>query len=277
MYAIVPSATAGSCPDVAVDVGADSVRPARLAVELQVGKLPPAGQLVPDHVEHPNVPGRTRVDDVQLFIVGRKTDAVRLVERVGHHFDAQRLRVHPVYGLFVLLLCRKSLVAAHDSVRRVGEPYAAIRMHHDIVRRIQRLAVVLISDYGHAAIVLVAHHAPSGMLACQLTTFEIECIAVAVARRAAEDADVPVFFRDPHLPVVGNIAPQQVLSLRAPGRPFRPSRADVVAIDDRVEELVLGEALVERHDVRIRIARGLLVGPVALLGLCQRGNGRGHG
>src|ERR1039458_6450093 len=121
---------------------------------------------------------RAVIHDIQLLIVGRKTDAVGLVERVGHHLDARGLRVHAVDRLLDFLARWKAFVAAHDAVGRVGEPDAAIGMHHDIVRRIQRLAVVLVGDHGHRAVMLVAHHAAPGMLAGQLAAFEIEGVAV---------------------------------------------------------------------------------------------------
>src|SRR6185295_11915113 len=88
VHPVVPCATAGASPDVAVHVGADAVRAARLAVEFQVGKLPPAAQLVSGHIEDPNVPRRPCIDDVQLFVVGRKTDTVGFVERISYHLDA---------------------------------------------------------------------------------------------------------------------------------------------------------------------------------------------
>src|ERR1039458_1111741 len=190
VYPVVARAAVGARPDIAVHVGADPVRAARLAAELHVRELPAARQLVPNHVEDLYVARRAGIHDIQLLIVGRKTYAVGLVERVRHDLDARRLRVHAVDRLLDFLARWKAFVAAHDAVGRVGEPDAAIGMHHDIVRRIQRLAVVLVGDHGHRAVMLVAHHAAPGVLAGELAAFEIEGVPVAVARRAAEHADV---------------------------------------------------------------------------------------
>src|ERR1035438_6898345 len=238
VYAIVACAAAGSRPDVAVDIGADSVRSTGPVVELHVGEQAPAAQLVGRHVEDLYVTGGAGIDDVQLLVVGGKTDAVGLVESVGRPLDAGRLGIHAVDGLFDLLPRRKSLVASHDAVGRVGEPDAAIGMDHEVVGRIQGLAVELVGDHGDAALVLVTHDAAASVLAGELAAFEIEGVSVAVARRVAEDADVPDALGAEELPVVGNVAPKQVLSLGAPRRPLRPSGSDVVAVDDGVKELV---------------------------------------
>src|ERR1017187_1049983 len=64
VYAIVARAAAGSRPDVAVDIGSNSVHPAGPVVELHVGEQAPAAQLVGCHVEDLNVTGGAGIDDV---------------------------------------------------------------------------------------------------------------------------------------------------------------------------------------------------------------------
>ena len=66
------------------------------------------------------------------------------------------------------------------AVRRIGEPVAAIRMRHNIVRRIETLAVELRRNDCHGAVQLVAHDTARDVLAGKLASLEIERIAVAV-------------------------------------------------------------------------------------------------
>src|SRR5205807_9461154 len=77
-------------------------------------------------------------------------------------------------------------------VRRIGEPVAAVRMRDDVVRGVERLAVVLVRDDRHRAVVLVAHDAPGEVLARELAALEVEGVAVAVVRRSAEHGDAAV-------------------------------------------------------------------------------------
>src|SRR5262249_38507144 len=55
-----------------------------------------------------------------------------------------------------------------------------------------------------------------------------------------------------------DIAPEEVTTNRAPGRPLSPERASVQAQNRRVTQLVL-EPLIEYHHVGIRVALGFRV------------------
>ena len=45
------------------------------------------------------------------------------------------------------------------AVRWIGEPVRAVRVRHDVVGRVEPLAVEAIGDHRDRAVVLVAHHA----------------------------------------------------------------------------------------------------------------------
>ena len=111
-----------------------------------------------------------------------------------------------------------------SAVRRIGKPVAAVRMARDVVRRIQPLALERIGNHRDRSVVLVAHDAAARVLARQLAPLMIERVAVAVARRLAEHGDAPVILDPSHLPVVRNVAPDQILPLAVPGRSFAPHR-----------------------------------------------------
>jgi hypothetical protein len=147
-------------------------------------------------------------------------------------------------------------------------------VHDDVIGRIQKLPLPLISEHGGLAVMLVPHDAAAAVLAGELAALVIESIAVAVMSRLAEVADVAVLFEPAQLAVVGNVAPDQVLAFAAPGWPFGPQHSGMDALDGGVANLVFGEALVEDDDVRVGIARGILAAPVAL---CVGGCGQQRG
>ena len=126
-------------------------------------------------------------------------------------------------------------------------------MHHDVVRRVEPLALKLLGDHRDRAVRLVAHDAPAAVLAGELTPFVVERVAVAVAGRIAEHRDAAVVFDPAHLHVVRDVAPHQVAADAVPRRPFGPERADVQPLDRRVADDVAAEARIERDDVRVGI------------------------
>src|SRR5436190_784809 len=128
-------------------------------------------------------------------------------------------------------------------------------MNDDVVGRVEPLAVPLVGQHGGLAVVLVADHAAVAVLAGQLAALVVEGVAVAVAGRLADDADVAVFVEPAELAVVGYVTPDQVIAAAIPGRPFGPEAAGEKPLDRRVADLVLRQALVEHDDVLIGIAR----------------------
>ena len=76
------------------------------------------------------------------------------------------------------------------------------------------------------------------MFAGDLAAFVIERISVAEFGVAAECADVPVLLQPPQLPVIRDVAPDQILSLATPGRAFGPEASGIDALDRRVIDLV---------------------------------------
>src|SRR5690348_15493732 len=104
------------------------------------------------------------------------------------------------------------------AIRRVREPDRAVRMRHDVVRRVERLAIKGVGDDRHRAVVLPAHNAPEEVSARELPTLVIEGIAVRVIGWPAEWRDPPVFPDVAVLDVAGDIAEDEVLPLARPRR-----------------------------------------------------------
>ena len=114
------------------------------------------------------------------------------------------------------------------------------------------LAVIVVGDHRDRAVELVAHDSPREMLAGDLAPLEVERVAVAVVRRRAEHTHVTVVLQPSHLPVVGNVAPDEITALRIPGRPLRPQRTGPQSLDWRVGLPQAIEARIDGEDVRIR-------------------------
>jgi hypothetical protein len=145
----------------------------------RVHELAPVAQAARiGHVVNANIARRggivrgTGIDDVELLVVGRKAQAVGFVHFVEHHLHLAGLAVDAVYSLFQLHLRARTFVRGQDAIARIGEPDRAIRMDHDIVGRVERLAVPLVGQHGDRAIGLVAHHAPVQMLAGKLAALD---------------------------------------------------------------------------------------------------------
>src|SRR6185503_18147239 len=116
----------------------------------------------------------------------------------------------------------------------------------------------------------VTNHTAVAMFAGELAPFPVEGVAVAVAGRLAKHADMPVVLDPAELTVVGDIAPDEVAAHAVPGDAFCPEQPGVQPLDGCVADLVFLEALVQHHDVGIRITNGLLACPISF-----GGGGRG--
>ena len=125
---------------------------------------------------------------------------------------------------------------------------------------------------------LVADDAAVAVFAGKLAAFEVEGVAVAVARRITEDAHVAVFVKPAQLAIVRNIAPDKVSANAVPCATLSPQRSSPEFLNRRIADLVFLEALVEHHDVGVGITHRLFGGPITLGGerLRRKGRGRGH-
>ena len=137
------------------------------------------------------------------------------------------------------------------AIGRIGEPVAAVGMGHDVVGRVELLALERLGQHRRRAVELVAHDAPRQVLARELAALEVEGVAVAVVGRRAEDADAAVVLDPAQLAIVGDVAPHEIAALRVPRRPFRPQRAGPQALDGRVGLAQRIEGRIDGDDVGI--------------------------
>ena len=159
-----------------------------------------------------------------------------------------------------------TFVVHHAAVSGVGEPDAAIRMHHDVVGCVERFVLPLVGQHGGRAVVFVADNAAVAVFAGKLAAIKIEGVAVAVAAGMSKDADMVIFFQQAHLPVIGNIAPHKIATDPIPGAALGPKAAGRQPLDRRVADLVFLESLVEHDNVRVGITHRVPAAPITFGG-----------
>ena len=197
---------------------------------------------------------------------GRSRSPATTRERAGRGVDAvdvgRQLGSRPV-----------ALVVAEDAVGRVGEPDRAVGPAHDVVRRVQGLAVEPVGDDGDRPVVLGAGHPPRVVLAGDEPALAVARVAVGVVGGLAEDADRARLLLPLHHPVVRDVAPQEVAPVPEPHRPLAPTEAGAEPLDLGEGERVPGEARVEDPDRGVGIALAGLPVPEG----ARRGGDRGRG
>src|SRR5918993_1884492 len=81
----------------------------------------------------------------------------------------------------------------------------------------------------------------------------IKRVAVAVARWLTKDGNAPIILDPPHLPIVRDVAPDQVLPLAVPRRSFAPHATCPQPLNRRVADANRVECGIVRDDVGIGI------------------------
>src|SRR5690606_37314186 len=105
------------------------------------------------------------------------------------------------------LLGLMALVVAEQAERRISEPDAAVRLHYDIVRRIELLAVEAIGEHRDATVILGAGDTPATVLAGNEPAIAITRVAVRVVGGLAIDGRDARFLVPAHDAVVGYVTP----------------------------------------------------------------------
>ena len=82
------------------------------------------------------MPWRTRIRNVEQFLIWRKTQPVRAVEVVDDGFQVATCGIETEHVIMVKLTPNLS---AWQSVRRIGEPKSSVGRDNHIIRRVQFL------------------------------------------------------------------------------------------------------------------------------------------
>src|SRR5215212_9298544 len=144
------------------------------------------------------------IADIELLLVRREAKAVRLYEVIDDHLDVTGFRIHPVDVVLLLLgLGLDALVIAANTVDGIGEPDRTVGRNDRVIRRVELLAIILVSDNRDRAIEFGPGDPPAAMFASDQASFAVDRVAVRVHRRMAEYADVTVILRNRMMRLLG--------------------------------------------------------------------------
>src|SRR4029077_11649067 len=102
------------------------------------------------------------------------------------------------------------------------EPDSPIRMHRQIIRRVEFLVLETIHQHRDRAIVFGSRYPARIVLAGEQPAVSVPTPAVAVVRRATENADLSSLLQPSQHAIVGDAAEEKIPPLRKPYKPFRP-------------------------------------------------------
>src|SRR2546429_7007039 len=168
-----------AAPQIAVAVDAKTVERALIRGIDQLG--PVADRAVVVDVKAPDAAVRRDLPfhNIELLFVGREGETIG-IDNIGN--DGAELAVlcqaiDVGGGLFRLFLLAFPL--AIDTEQGIGEPDGAVGFHHDVVRRVQPLALELVGEHGDFSVLLGARDAAGG----RMLTGDEPALAVAALAR----------------------------------------------------------------------------------------------
>jgi hypothetical protein len=191
-----------------------------------------------------------RVDDVELALVGREREPVRLREVVGH-LDHRAVRLDPVDVAAIGLALRSMpLVVALDPVAGVGEPDRAVGPFDEVVGAVEPATVERVRQRRDRTVDVDPGDGTAPVVTRHDATSPVDDAAVRVARGRLPHTDRTGDLVVPQHPVVGDVAEEQA----APERRVRRSLQPAAVLDQHVDVPVpahvepLVEALPSRPD-----------------------------
>ena len=227
---------AGRGPDAAVRIHAEPVEKSRVALGdyLASGQAGAVGcDPVPPDMRRPvRVVGASGIGNIKECLIGRETDPVRLRIVVGDTCHGTIGGVDPV-DMAGTDLARRAppLVIHQDAVVGIGEPDRPVGAFHDIVRRVELPALVIVGKNRNRAVMSGAGDPPRQMLAGDKPPLAVGGVAVAVHRRRAEDRDRTVGVVIAQHAVVRNVGPDEIAPAAEPGRSLAPAAAGPQPLD----------------------------------------------
>ena len=244
---IDPDAARRRDPDIAGAVAFHAVGNARLQLGTQPGGEDAIGaeRAVGVDVEHADQRPH-RVVDVELPLVGRKAQPVRLIEQVAidEKLRLAAARRHAVDALEAELARPFDAVDRHAPVPRIGKIDRAVGTHADIVRTVELFAFEMRSD-GLAPAVALAHQRRGRVLADDEPEIGVIGHAVALVGRLHRFAHAAALIvAAAH--VGRHVGEQKILVARVPDRSLGEGKAARQPFDGRVEVDQIGKFATQR-------------------------------
>ena len=245
-----------AAPQIAVGIAAYAVRGSAPGVEEKAAIGDSAAAV--DHVIDADfaIGDAARLHDIEQPPVRREGEAVGPEHIVGHDRRCPGRRIEPVDVLAEFRLGLVAFVIAEDAEDRIGEPDRIICRDHDVVRRIQALALEAVHQDRDGAVIFRARDPAPAVLAGHEPSLAVARVAIGEIRRLPVDADGAGLFLPLHDPVVGNVAPQEIAAVAEPHRALGPATSRRQTLDGGEFQPIGLETRVERDDGGVGIACG---------------------
>ena len=228
-----------SCrPQVAIGIDPDAVG----ASGAHVDEASTVRDEVPSNLENPNL---TDVDDVEQALVGAEAQAVRAVHVADDHGGIAGVGVEAVHVPRQLQFGALSpSKLPRNAIARIGEPHRPVGLHHDVVRRVQRLAIESIEQHGDRPVVLGASDPTPEVLTGSTGPARPGCCRCCCPR-VAERPWSPRFLAPAQHPIVRDVGEQQIAAVAEPDRPFEPAAAGPESFHHALHDPQCGESRVD--------------------------------
>ena len=145
-------------------------------------------------------------------------------------------------------------------------------MNHYVIRGIELLAPETIGQNRYLPIMFVPDDSPVPMFAGELPALKIKSVSVTVSTWFSKIVNPAIILNPSQLTVIGNVAPNQILSYPIPCRSLRPKhvRTCVYSSNGCIAQAVLPKARIQRQNVRIGISCGGKSRPVTGISITCR-------
>ena len=206
--------------------------------------------------------GSPGIGDVKLGIVWAETKPVWLEDLIGDLADFSGLRVYSV-NRFLLdrhhasRIRSVSLVVHQTAITGIRKPNPPVRMHHDVIGRVEFLPAKTIGQDGRLAITFIPDDSPVPMFAGKLPPLEVKGVSIAVSTGLSKVVHPAIVLNPSQLAIIGNVAPDQVLSYAVPSRPLGPKhvRTGIYSADGCIAQTIFPESRIQDQNVGIGVTR----------------------
>src|SRR5262249_51249550 len=130
---------------------------------------------------------------------------------------------------------------------------AAVRVHHDVIRSVQRLALIALGEHRERAVIFRARHPAGGVLAGDEASLPVTRVAIGVMGGLTKHTHAAGLFHPAQHAIVGDVTPHQEAPIPKPAGALGPQRSGVEALDWRVTQAIGPETWIEDFDGGIRI------------------------
>ena len=182
------------------------------------------------YIESEHALWRPRVGDVEYAFIRRETQAVRTVHPVNDDANVSGFGIEAKDKVTIeIRFAFFTFPIGEDTVRRVGKPDTAVRLHDKIVWGVKSLAVDVVDERGDGAVVLCSRDAVRQVLCAYKATLVVGRITVREVGWFPKYRGLPVCGIKFQHSIIGNVRPHHHIIPREVDGALRPFGAAPVA------------------------------------------------